>query len=205
MIIHKFVKKISKKKCIVWGAAAVIFFIVFTIVFVGFGIYVLRWENNFVIRNVARVIHYPIMRINGEFISFSEYQKDVETLIKFYNYEADAGGLPVPSYDTMGANILERIKRNKIIEQMAKKEGIEVSKDELNEEFYKIMARAGSMETAEQTLKDIYGWSEKDFKKKIVKNIILQEKLKNKLGFNVDLDVAISEELSVAEIREYMR
>jgi len=205
MIIQKFVKRISKKKVILLSVVSAIVFIIIIIVFSGVGIYFLGWENNFFMRSIARVIPYPALRINGDFVRISEYQKDIATLVKFYKYEADAAGLPVPEYKSIRENVLERLKSNKIMEQIAEKEGITIVDEELDEEFYKIMVRAGSPEDAEKALKEMYGWSEKEFKERIVRSVILQEKLKNKLGFDVDLDSVISEELEKATIREYIK
>ncbi|MEA3272555.1 MAG: SurA N-terminal domain-containing protein, partial [Patescibacteria group bacterium] len=175
MIIQKFVKKISKKKRVVLGVVGALVFVIAVIVFTGISIYVLKWENCFFTNGIARVIPYPAMRVNGDFIRFSDYQKDISTLVKFYAYEADVAGLPVPKYETIRINILERLKRNKIIEQVAEREGIVITKEELDAEFYKIMVRAGSPETVEDTLKNFYGWNEKEFKKRIVWSVLLQE------------------------------
>lgn len=205
MIIFKFVRKISKKQILAWGIAGTIFLILCLIGFSALGLYILNWQDNFLVKGVSRLVPFPILKVNNNYVRFSDYQKDVDTLIKFYNQESAVGGLPVPDKETIKENIIERLKRNVIIEEMAKREGIEITQEELNQEFYKMMVRVGSPEQIEEVLEDLYGWDENEFKKRIVKNVLLQERLREKLGLNVDLDTKISEELDKAEIKEYIK
>lgn len=205
MIIQKFAKKIPKKKFILWCVIGALCFLVFAVIFVGVSIYALGWEDHFLIRSIASVVPYPIMRVNGSFVKFSSYQKDIATLVKFYNYEANVSGLPAPDYEAIRINVFDRLKRNEIMEQLAIKENVSVSKEEIDEEFYKIMVRAGSPDAAVETLKKMYGWGEEEFKNRIVYYVVLQEKLKNKIGLANDLDSAITDELAVAKISVYLR
>lgn len=190
---------------IFWGLLGALFFVIILVITTGVFIYVLKWDNNFLTRGAAKIIPYPIMRVNGDFVRFSEYQKDIETLVRFYSYEESEAGLPSPDISKVKEDVLERLKKNTIMKQIAEREGVLVLPEEIDAEYYKIMAQSGSPEQAENTLKDIYGWNEQDFKEQIVSLSLLQKKLKEKLGAAVDLDAQIAEELAKARIRVYIK
>jgi hypothetical protein len=91
------------------------------------------------------------------------------------------------------------------MEKMARDFDIKITNDELNTRFLEMTAKMGSPEEVEEILDKMYGWSEREFRKNIVRNILLQEKIKEKLAVGEDLDKKIEEELEKATIKIYIK
>lgn len=195
----------EKKDYFVWLALGSLFFILIAFIFSTLGLYIFEMKDNFFVRGAARIFPYPAARVNWSFVLTSEYQKDINTLIHFYKFEAERGGLPVPSYKEISSSVLGRLIRNRIVEKMAHDLDIRIGSDELDEKFLEMTSKMGSPEEVEEMLDKMYGWGEREFRKNIIRNILLQEKIKERLGASVDLDAKIEEELTKAEIHVYIR
>lgn len=201
--IINFVKE--KKRYFFWGAVGALTFILAAFVFSAFGLYFFGIKGNFFVRGAARVFPYPVARVNRSFILTPEYQKDINTLIRFYKFEAEGSGLPTPGYEEISSSVLDRIIRNRIMAKMADDLDIEITNNELDTRFLEMTSKMGSPEEVEEILDETYGWSESEFRKNIVRNILLQEKIKEKLEAIADLDAKIEEELGKATIKIYIK
>ncbi len=195
----------KNKTYVFWGAIGVLSFVFAFFLFSAFGIYIFGMKDNFFVCGAARVFPYPVARVNRDFVLTTEYQKDVDVLVSFYKFEAEEGGLPVPGREEIGSSVLSRLIRNKIMEKMARDFDIKITNDELNTRFLEMTAKMGSPEEVEEILDKMYGWSEREFRKNIVRNILLQEKIKEKLAVGEDLDKKIEEELEKATIKIYIK
>lgn len=201
--IINFIKE--QKKYFFWGAIGALSFILIVILFSALGIYYFKMNENFFVRGVARVFPYPVARVNWNFIFTTEYQKDINTLVRFYKFEAERSGLPVPGYEEISTSVLDRLVRNRAVEKIARDLQIKITGDELEERFLEMTSKMGSPEDVEQILKDMYGWGEREFKKNIVKNMLLQERITERLGAGGNLDTKIEEELEKAMIKIYIK
>jgi hypothetical protein len=197
-----FVKE--KKDYFVWGAIGALTFIFVAFVFSAFGLYFFGMKDNFFVRGAARIFPYPIARVNWSIILTPEYQKDVNTLIHFYKFESDGSGLPMPDYEEISSSVLDRLIKNRVVEKMARNLNIKITNDELDARFLEMTSKMGSPEEVEEVLGDMYGWSEGEFRKNIVRNILLQERIKEKLGTTADLDEEIEKELGKVTIKIYI-
>lgn len=200
--IFDFIK--IKKDYFLVGMAGALSFVFIVIIFSALGLYALEMKDNFFVRAMARVFPYPVARIERNFIFAPEYQRDINTLINFYNFEAKKGGLPAPGYDEISSSVLDRLIRNRVVEKMAEDFGIKITSKALDEKFLEMISKMGSPEEVEKNLREMYGWNEREFKKNIVRNILLQEKIKEKLEANADFDLKIEEELAKTKIRVYI-
>lgn len=195
----------GRKSYLIWGAAGILIFVLVAFVFSALGLYCLGMKDNFFVRGAARIFPYPAARVNWNFILTIEYQKDINTLINFYRFEANESGLPIPGYKEISSNVLDRLIKNEIMEKIARGLEIKITNNELDEKFSEITSKMGNPREVEEILRDMYGWSDREFRKNIVRNILLQEKIKEKLGVGEDLDEKIEEEFEKSVIKIYIK
>jgi len=200
--IINFIK--DKKDYFVWGATGALSFIFIFFIFSAFGIYFFGMKSNLFVRGAARIFPYPVARVGWDFILTPAYQKDINTLIRFYKFESDGSGLPVPGYEVISSSVLDRLIKNRVMEEMAHSLDIKITGEELDNKFLEMTSKMGSPEEVEEILDKMYGWSEKEFRKNIVRNILLQERIKEKLGTTVDLDAEIEKELEKSTVKIYI-
>jgi hypothetical protein len=74
-------------------------------------------------------------------------------------------------------NILNRLIENSVIVSVAKKRGISLTSDMIDQEVDRKLKEYGGGQLLEENLKKLYGWDISDFKQHIVKPDIYREKL----------------------------
>lgn len=191
---------------LILGIVAGIFIILFFGFFVlGFGLYKYDWDNDFT-NKMIKIIPFPAVVVNWKPLSYSEYREDFKTLIKFYEGQKSVSAeSTVPESSEIKKNILDRMIKNELAEQIAKKRyDIKISQQEIDEEFQKMIEQSGSQDQIEKILSEIYGWDSRQFKKKVLEPFLFQQKLQEAIakdaGLNPDKEKRAQEIL--AEVRE---
>ncbi|MBU1146160.1 peptidylprolyl isomerase, partial [Patescibacteria group bacterium] len=97
-------------------------------------------------------------------------------------------GAAVPDEKEMKKQVLDRLISNKLSYQLAKKYNIKISDDELEGEIQKILDQGETKESIEQTLEEQYGWGIDEFKEKVLKPFLIQQKLQEMISRDESLN-----------------
>ncbi|HAT73476.1 MAG: Foldase protein PrsA [Candidatus Moranbacteria bacterium GW2011_GWF2_36_839] len=143
-------------------------------------------NENRVVRATAEIIPYPSAFSSSIFITTERLQDQLAGAKKFYeSQDFSKMGLRVDFGTTDGQkrlfikekNILNKLIDDAIIEKEARRKGIVISKELLDQEVDRKMKEYGTQDYLKNNLEKLYGWSVDDFKKNIVKPDLYQEKV----------------------------
>ncbi|MBD3311783.1 MAG: hypothetical protein GF349_04840 [Candidatus Magasanikbacteria bacterium] len=143
-------------------------------------------STNETIVQVADALNIPAATVNDTKISYSEYVNDFRTLKKYYTEIAPSQGYPAEMTDVsdeeISSQVLARLVANELTRQVAEQNGIQLSEEEVNEAKQNILADFENEEAAEKELMDTYGWSLDDYVNKVLKPLLLEQKLQEDLA-----------------------
>ncbi|MFZ2975371.1 MAG: peptidylprolyl isomerase [Candidatus Moraniibacteriota bacterium] len=143
-------------------------------------------NENRVVRITAKIIPYPAAVSSSVLITTERLQEQLAGAKKFYeSQDFSKVGLRVDFGTTDGQkrllikekNILNKLIDDAIIEKEAKKKGIVISQELIDQEVDRKMKEYGTGDYLKNNLEKLYGWSVDDFKNNIVKPDLYQEKI----------------------------
>ena len=162
------------------GLGAAIILVLAAVIF-GVGIYRFGWSGE-VVAKITKVAPYPAAFVNWRPVRFSDYADDVETLKTFFASQGAELGAEMPSEQELKSQVLDRLLKNELSYQLAKKYNVSVSDGDLEAEVEKIVAQDESRENVEETLQKQYGWGIAEFKEKVLKPFLIQQKLQEAIS-----------------------
>tara|TARA_Y100000031_G_scaffold148821_1_gene185676 strand:- start:270 stop:1190 length:921 start_codon:yes stop_codon:yes gene_type:complete len=153
--------------------------IIFIVIIFGIGIYRAQWQSN-IAYVAARIIPYPAILVDWEFIPLHIYINDLQTLNKYWNFQRDNTNvlLGIPNQNEIRERLINKLITEKIIHIWARKNRIQVSDEELYLEWERLKTKPGGEEEITQFLDDAYGWSDKKFIDRVLHPFLLQQKVK---------------------------
>lgn len=174
-------RKDGLKRFLLGAVLGAVIILVLAVVVFGVGIYRFGWSGD-VVTKITRVAPYPAAFVNWHPIRFSDYADDMVTLQNFYNSQGEALGVGVPDETELKKGVMDRLINNELSFQLAVRYNIKVSADDLENEIQKIIAQDESKEKVEETLKQQYGWGIEEFKEKVLKPFLVQQKLQEAIS-----------------------
>lgn len=172
--------KLSKSalRTMILGAVAAIVLILLAVVGVSiFGLYRLGWSGP-VTSFLARTASLPAAKVDGQAIPYAAWQDDVATIQHFFAaLKARGETTEAQPLDEIRKNALDRLVRDLVLEDTAAKMGVAVADKELDDEFSKM----GSAD-AEKEITELYGWTIPQFKARVIRPYLLEQKLTEKLA-----------------------
>lgn len=181
---------------------AVVLLIVAYIILIGVLIYGFDLDNT-VTRTSAKIIPYPAAIVGSKhLVSISELQKSLQSVKNFYEKQNfSEAGLRVDFSTENGQKrllvkkkeILNKLIENKIIEILAQKRGITITEDLAAQAVNQEIEKHGNKEETLNNLQKLYGWSQNDFEKNLVKPDLYQAALEKYVKEN-DADTKMAEE-----------
>jgi len=161
--------------------AIAVIFIVIGILIYGFGL-----EGN-AIKKIEKIIPFPAVSLNSfHLISINDLNENLSSVRKFYeNQDFSKIDLRVDFSTESGQKrlkikekeILNRIIEDRIIEIIARKKGIKISDETVQQNLSRKMEEYGGGEDLAKNLDRLYGWTIQDFEDKIVKPDIYRQEL----------------------------
>lgn len=185
---------------------SIIGFVMFAFLFfgtVGVALYKFNSESR-IVKGAARLLPYPVARIDSHFIKFSDYWFDLDTLMYFYNNQKDTAGMPVPNEKSVRQNVLDRLARNYILEQLAKEKAISVSRADIEAEYKNISDENQGEENLKKLLEQYYNWTPEIFKARVIFYSLLSEKLINVYGSETAFNKAVKDKMASATVKKYI-
>jgi parvulin-like peptidyl-prolyl isomerase len=181
-------QKVSKKRFLFGIGAGILVILILSLVIFGFGIYRFGWEGD-VVYKITKVIPYPAAFVNRNSVRFSNYAEDVKTMEYIFEKQGqDSLGAEAPSDKELREMILDRLIQNELVYQLAKKYDIKISDEDMEAEMQKIVEQDESIEKVEETLKEQYGWGINQFKLKVLKPFLFQQKLQEVISKDEELN-----------------
>lgn len=126
---------------------------------------------------VAKAISLPAGFVNGSMIKYSDFTEDVLTVEQYY--ASQSNGQPAPALAEIRTSVWERQVKNAVVKKMASGLGLAISNKEVGDEYDSFVKSVGGADEAIKTVKQNYGLNIENFKNKVVKPYLLQEKLTN--------------------------
>lgn len=167
-------------------AYAIIIVIAVLVVAGGIVVYSANTENK-VSQNVSKIIPYPAAIINYTYIiTVKEVDNNLSSIRSFYeNQDFSEVGLRVDfSTDEgqkrlkiRGRELMDKMIEDKIIEIIARKNGVKITKEQVDQSVERKLDEYGTREEVRDRLSKLYGWTIDDFKEKIVRPSLYQEEL----------------------------
>lgn len=176
---------------------AVLYIVLLGILIYGFN------SDNAVTRVSARIIPYPAAIVGSKhLVSISELQKSLQSVKNFYEKQNfSEAGLRVDFSTENGQKrllvkkkeILNKLIENKIVEMLAQKRGIIITEEMAAQAVNQEIEKYGNREETLNNLQKLYGWSQDDFEKNLVKPDLYQAVLEKYVKEN-DADIQKAKE-----------
>ncbi|MFA6160928.1 MAG: SurA N-terminal domain-containing protein [Patescibacteria group bacterium] len=200
------------KLAAIFGGLGVMLAIVIAVGSLMYGVYVKHDESS-VTRVFAKAFHFPAARVGMRTVSYSDFLSTRDAIIKFINSEAGAQvDATMPPDKALNDNIMERLVRQEMIQEMADDKSIAVSDDDISAVFDDVVKAAASSTTPDvaQYLQDNYGWSEQDFRQNVLKPALLEQKVTTQLGLDpagnpLDIEAVLAERRVKADVVVYLK
>lgn len=156
-----------------------------------FGVLIYKFKQDSpLVYKVSQVVPYPVMRVNGEFVSYGRFLFEYNSIKQYYKSQTGSDGKPLIDFNTaegkkklleLRKQVQDQLKSDVVTAQLVKTNKITVTTKELNDRTDAIIKQAGGKDKVNEVLKKYYGWDLSDLKKKL-KFQIASEKLQTKLG-----------------------
>jgi len=158
-------------------------FIVFTS-----GLYLGRWQGPLMVK-FTHLIPLPIVYINGEAIRAHTFLSDLAVLQNYLKRQNQ----PIET-QAMRRQVLERLIQLKVAAQLAEKEGIKVSDDDIKSRLSDLWGDADLFQETQKLTQELYGWDFPMYVEKVIRPIILTDKLKNNF-YATDINAYLQERM----------
>jgi parvulin-like peptidyl-prolyl isomerase len=152
--------------------------------------------------SLSGIFDLPIASVNGEKIAYTEYTEDYKSLKKFYASAPE--GFPPLLDEEISEQVLGRLMANKIIEDWADRFDVKVEDDELDQALQAMLAQFPDEQSAKKEVEDTFGWDFETYIARVVKPLLLEEKLKEAFAEGVpqkELDPEEYEAFQTEEVR----
>lgn len=165
------------------------------------------------IRNVARVTHFPIARVGSRLITYPEFlaQTDAQrTYLK--GKEAAALGMSGAPTLEMQQSVYDQLIRVAAIEDLAKKYDFQVTPLDVDRSYDDLINQVGTSTSpgeVQNYLKENFGWSDKEFKEYIIRPALLKtglaEKRKKDTGKDDAFDTELEARVKAPDVSRWLR
>ncbi len=145
-------------------------------------LYKLESSSTFLYR-VTQVIPFPVARTGSSFVSYENYLFELRHYMHFHktqqkvDFTSESGKQQLADFKKRA---LDKVVDDAIIKQLAKKHGISVSNQEVDDNIKLLNNQrrlGGSSDTFEDALKENVGWSISDFKRTLKQQLLAQKVL----------------------------
>ncbi len=157
---------------------------------VAVGIYTAHWESSLV-SSVTHAVPLPALSTNGHWRSYGEYLDAVSTLDYSLSQPSvlqASGYTAKPSASELRTMVLDRMAKEEVVNQLAKKRNVSVTKADVDAEMSRLTQQTGSSADVEAQVKQLYRWDIETFKKKVIEPYVLRQKLQDSIAADKDIN-----------------
>lgn len=169
-----------------------------------YGIYKLGW-NNQATSVLTHKLPLPAAMVNGNAIAYSSYEDDVATVKRYFakqQQENGAAAAEAPSDTDLRKGVLDRLVQMEVLKEEAARRNIVVSQKDIDDEYANFQKSGGGEDPSAKIL-DMYGWTLAQFKEKVMRPYLLQQKLAEALQKDPELNA--SAETKAKDILEKLK
>jgi parvulin-like peptidyl-prolyl isomerase len=160
-----------------------------------FGVLIYKYKSDSkVTYAVAKVVPYPIMKVNSGFIRYNEYLFELGSIKQYYQNQPDSDTkIDFNSADgkaklkELKAQVVDQLKSDEVTKQLIAKNKIKVTTKDVNDQLDQITKSAGGEQKVREVLTKYYGWTYDDLKRK-VKFQLAKQKLQEKITSDSSAD-----------------
>lgn len=161
-------------------AAVAVSLVVVVVVIFGVLVYAYRSENP-AVKAVAKVVPYPVERVNGHFVTYNSYLFEVDANKRAYQNNAKLNNQPAVDFNSADGkklvvqikeHALEKLASDSLTAQIASSKKVKVTNKEVDDLINQLYQRYGGKDTLLKTLKQIYGWDIGDLKQVVYKQLL---------------------------------
>ena len=204
--------QISKKALSLLIASVAVLAMVGTTGFVVYQVYFKVSENG-PGRAIASSLDLPAARVGGMKISYADYADTMDAVRKFINSEAGKQvGSNMPPENELKKNVLDRLVRQAVVQEYAGQHNITVADDDVRKVFADVVrsAASSSIPDVAQYLYKNYGWNEEQFRVKVLRPALLEQKVtvelsKAKEGDANAFETYLAERLAKPDVATYIQ
>jgi len=138
-----------------------------------------------VVITVGKVLPYPATVVGGKVVLMHDYYEQLEILKNYYasfknvDFKTEEGKKQL---EEIRQEVITRLQEDAIVAIEAKKLGVAVSKDDLDNSFNELVKSNGGTKSFSEILNKFYGLTADEFKEVIYKPRVLREKLAEKIN-----------------------
>ena len=150
-----------------------------------FAILIYKYQNDSrITKIVASIIPYPVERVDGRFVTYSEYLFEVDSIKHYYLSQTTADNKPAIDFNSNDGKVklqqlkqqeLEMLQQRAIIEKLAHEKKVTVSSKDVKDALDQTVKSAGGEDKTKEVLKKYYGWDLNDLKKEIKAGLLTQK------------------------------
>ncbi|MFA6474742.1 MAG: peptidylprolyl isomerase [Patescibacteria group bacterium] len=197
----------SKKKVII-GVVVAVVLVLIPFIYTGIVIYGQQQRNSFT-DQMTNWFPFPAAIVNQQWLSYRDVHSSVDDAVKvtekFASDQAMVSQLgAVPTATEVAKTEYDRLINVELLEQVAKEHAVTASADEIDT-MYKdaILSQVqGDESQVEQTLQELYGWTVDEFKQKVVRELVLRQKLQTTLLTDNVTDYTASARQKIEEVKQ---
>ncbi len=176
------------RRFIAGALAGLILILVLGLSIFGAGLYRYGW-NDPSANEVIKIFPYPAALVNYEIIPYADFRDQVGTLTHYFQKQVELiAGVKMPAPEEIRQEVLDRLIKIKLAEQLARVYRISVDQSEVEAEFNKAVDEAGGKDNVGGVLANLYNWTPNQFKEKVLRPFLIQKKLAQAISNDPDLN-----------------
>ncbi len=176
--------KTKKGKYIGLGVGVVVLFVLATMQVYS------RPVTDGLVRTLSNVIPYPALSVNGATVSIKEFLIEYDALVQYFG--STEGEVPPPA-DQLEVMIAETLTNKMAMQQLADERGLELDDEKVDAYYQSVIAGQQSEELFVSELERTFGWTQDEFKERIVESIVLALQMGEEVLADEDLQIEKSE------------
>jgi parvulin-like peptidyl-prolyl isomerase len=142
------------------------------------------------VRALSNVIPYPALSVNGDKVSVKEFLIEYDALVQYFS---STEGEVAPAGDQLEVMIAETLINKIAMQQLADERGVELDSEKVDSYYQSIIDGQQSEELFVSELERTFGWTQDEFKTRIVESIVLALQMGDEVLADADLQLEKSE------------
>lgn len=145
----------------------------------------------------------PVAVVNGERVSYQEFNTDMDTLSHYYQWLSTSQNVPaeqLPNQEQIKRDVLTQLINRTLVEQLAKQYQVSVSPVDVEQVWQQEILSAFSNDEAAtaQQIQAAYGMTAADFKERVLASNLLYDKVAQAVLLDADLQAQTKQRAEAA-------
>lgn len=153
------------------------------------GVYGFHWRGSKTL-TISRYVPLPVALVNWRPVSLRTFLDQVKTLNHYsaYLHETNPESFPARTETENTQAALTKLVRDNAAEQLVAKLGVQVQAADIDQAYRSQLLQNGNEEQVMNTIRQLYGWTPEQFKQYVIRPVVINDKLQEKLSFDDQLN-----------------